>query len=143
MWWLQSHDGKLLVVSVLYKIASASNSALSHSLRAAKLATTRGKYLPPFDAQRLLPQFKSFFLFRGSMTTPPCTGGSTSYVRVIQHAMSLLNHNFRGLPAGVTWVLMQHPSTISAKLLSLLPDKHNFRPPQPIGMRKVEVRNQI
>jgi carbonic anhydrase len=107
-----SKDGKLLIVSVLYKIGHSTNPALSRTLGRAKTATSSGKFLPPFDAAQLLPQFKSFFLFRGSMTTPPCTGG-------------------------VIWVLMQHPSTISASMVMPL-HLSNIRPIQPIGMRQIE-----
>jgi carbonic anhydrase len=62
----------------------------------------------------LLPTERSYYYYRGSFTSPPCT-------------------------EGVDWIVFRAYRTVSMRTLLTFPFKSNFRPPQPLGDRKVYV----
>jgi carbonic anhydrase len=67
------------------------------------------------DAAALLPGERSFYAYKGSLTTPPCT-------------------------EGVKWIVMKSPISVSGgqieKFLSVI--GHNARPVQPLNDRMIE-----
>ena len=60
----------------------------------------------------LPPDWKDFYFYEGSFTTPPCT-------------------------EGVKWVVLQSRPVVSKAMLAAFPFKGNFRPPQPLNGRVV------
>ncbi len=68
-----------------------------------------------FNAARLLPDFRNYTSFMGSLTTPPCT-------------------------EGVLWLVMKQPMQVSDEQISMFQRlyRHNARPVQPIGERLIK-----
>lgn len=71
-------DGKLAVIGVFVdELAMKTNAEFQNILNAAHLSAT-----PTFTANpaKLLPTMAKFYLYSGSLTTPPCTEGVNWYV---------------------------------------------------------------
>jgi carbonic anhydrase len=108
-------EGRLAVVAVLFRegTGNAAIEAMIDHLPAAKeqqVATDA-----TIDAAMLLPATRSYYTFGGSLTTPPCT-------------------------EGVTWFVLQTPSTISSSELGTLARLYpnNVRPVQPLNARTIK-----
>lgn len=105
----QAKDGTLAVVAAFFKVGHA-NAALAKILAAVPTTTSEVNILPWHDlnVQALLPSNRSFYHFKGSLTTPPCS-------------------------EGVQWFVMQQPVELSAqqleRFMQVLPIK-NARPIQ-------------
>jgi carbonic anhydrase len=107
-------EGRLAVVAVLFRegTGNAAIEAMIDHLPTAKeqqVATDA-----TIDAAMLLPTTRSYYTFGGSLTTPPCT-------------------------EGVTWFVLQTPSTISSSELGTLARLYpnNARPLQPLNARTI------
>jgi carbonic anhydrase len=111
-------EGHLAVVAVLFN-EGASNAGIKAVVE--HIPTVKEKEIAAgatVDATSLLPQTRSYYTFRGSLTTPPCS-------------------------EGVTWFVLQTPSTLSNSELQTLLRlyAHNARPVQPVNARKVKAEN--
>lgn len=85
-------EGELVVVAVMFNKGAANtelNKLWSIMPGLAEQSTTLQAHL---DLNKLLPKNKTYWRFSGSLTTPPCS-------------------------EGVTWIVMQHPMTLSAEQL--------------------------
>jgi carbonic anhydrase len=106
--------GNLAVVAVLFT-PGASNPAIRKIV--VSLPSVKGHEATAntaVDASSLLPSMNNYYTFAGSLTTPPCT-------------------------EGVTWYVLQTPSTLSTEELNPLAKlyPHNARPIQPLNSRTV------
>jgi carbonic anhydrase len=108
-------EGHLAVVAVLFD-KGASNAALKVLVE--HLPSVKEREIASdgtLDATRLLPRTREYYTFKGSLTTPPCS-------------------------EGVTWFVLQSPSTLSNSeletLVKLYP--HNVRPVQSLNARIVK-----
>jgi len=111
-------ESHLAVVAVLFK-EGASDAAIKAVVD--HLPTTQEQEMTTdetIDATTLLPQTRNYYTFAGSLTTPPCT-------------------------EGVTWFVLQTPSTLSDPELKTLAKlyPHNVRPVQPLNARTVKAGN--
>jgi carbonic anhydrase len=111
-------EGQLAVVAVLFT-EGASDAGIKAVVE--HLPTVKEQEITTdatVAATSLLPQTRNYYTFRGSLTTPPCS-------------------------EGVTWFVLQRPSTLShselAALVKLYP--HNVRPVQPVNARTVKAEN--
>jgi len=109
-------EGHLAVVAVLLDAGSANplvKTLWSH-LPKEKNAETAVDTVK-IDATSLLPQDRSYYTFKGSLTTPPCS-------------------------EGVTWFVLRHPTSVSvdqiARFAAVYP--MNARPVQPLNGREIE-----
>jgi len=107
-------EGHLAVVAVLFKQGAsdaAVKAVVDHLPSQKEQETTVDTTI---DATSLLPQTRSYYTFGGSLTIPPCT-------------------------EGVTWFVLQTPSTLSSEELATLAKlyPHNARPLQPLNDRTV------
>lgn len=107
-------EGHIAVVAVLFD-EGASNAGIKAVVE--HIPTVKEREInadTTVDANSLLPQTRSYYTFKGSLTTPPCS-------------------------EGVTWFVLQTPSTLSNSeletLVRLYP--HNARPVQPVNARTV------
>lgn len=111
-------EGHIAVVAVLFN-EGASNAGIKAVVE--HMPTAKEKEITAdatVDATSLLPQTQSYYTFKGSLTTPPCS-------------------------EGVTWFVLRTPSTLSKSeletLVRLYP--HNARPVQPVNARTVKAEN--
>lgn len=108
----QRHDGKKLVVSVLF-VTGEQNKAVTlldwHSL-----APSESRALPAFDPSGLMPDRLGYFWYNGSLPYPPCT-------------------------EGVHWVVLRSHPSVSSTQLAAFPIKKNAnqRPVQPLHQREI------
>ena len=107
--------GDLAVVAVLVRIGAANET---FGKIESSFPETPSERKPPgvqINPSGLLPPKASYYTFRGSLTTPPCT-------------------------EGVTWFVLKTPITISADQVkafaAIFP--HNARPIQPLGSRIIQ-----
>lgn len=108
-------DGHLAVVAVLFQ-EGASNAAVKEvvdHLPGGKEQEVSSS--ATINAMDILPRNRSYYTFQGSLTTPPCT-------------------------EGVTWFVLQTPSTLSQAELQALAKlyPHNARPVQSLNARTVK-----
>jgi carbonic anhydrase len=110
----KSNDGKVAVVEILYMVGNENLAlkAIFDSLptkEGEKKSLERG-----LNANHLLPASRSYYGFRGSLTTPPCT-------------------------EDVLWLVIKQPLEISAAQLAAFQKLYpmNARPVQPLNGRKV------
>jgi carbonic anhydrase len=111
----EASDGKVAAVAVFLKAGSANTTVQQLWER---MPNTPGKEEViagvEVNPTGLLPRDTSYYMYRGSLTAPPCT-------------------------EGVTWFVMKTPVDISAEQISafaaLYP--HDVRPPQPLNGRVV------
>jgi carbonic anhydrase len=108
-------DGDLAVVAVMFNIGKA-NTELQKLWNTmpekAEQTTTIDTHL---DLNQLLPKNKTYWRFSGSLTTPPCS-------------------------EGVTWLILQHPMTLSEEQLekfSHTMHHNNNRPVQSLNGRLI------
>jgi carbonic anhydrase len=112
----KSADGKLAVVAVFFDEGRA-NPAIATAW--ANMPKTEGKENKPIgvkvDASQLLPSDREYYMFSGSLTTPPCT-------------------------EGVTWLVMAHKMTMSKEQIEAFAvlDPNDYRPVQPLNGRKIQ-----
>jgi carbonic anhydrase len=106
-------EGHLAVVAVLYRLG-AENPTLAEVWGVSpKVAETKHALWSPIDPKGLLPKGQDYYLFSGSLTTPPCT-------------------------EGVRWVVMKEPLTVSqAQVDTFIEMMHgpNNRPLQAVNAR--------
>lgn len=108
-----SADGRLLVISTLYKVGRESEY-LKSSLywdELPSLVQGTKRFMPNLlspGTEILDPTY--YIMYKGSLTTPPCT-------------------------EGVTRIVMRVHPTLSLDQLVLFPHQQNFRPPQPLNGR--------
>ena len=108
----RSDDGALAVVAVLFREGPA-NRALATVWAGLPAAPTSPIPVPDaVDLPALLPELRTSWRYRGSLTTPPCT-------------------------EGVSWIVLDEPLALSAGQIrafaSIFPN--NFRPVQALGER--------
>jgi carbonic anhydrase len=113
----QGPNGKLAVVGVFIEEGS-SNEALSgiwNQLPEAKGETSQAASAQ-INAEQLLPGERQYFLYPGSLTTPPCS-------------------------EGVTWMVMDEPIEMSGEQIAALRSiiGTSNRPVQPLGSRELRV----
>lgn len=111
----KDETGALAVVAILFE-PGAANPALAEIL-AHLPAHAGGEEAPAglgFDAAGLLPAQRSYFTFKGSLTTPPCS-------------------------EGVTWFVLRTPVTASQAQIDAFASHypHNARPVQPLEGRPI------
>ncbi|HTH94339.1 MAG TPA: carbonic anhydrase family protein [Rhodocyclaceae bacterium] len=106
-------DGHLAVVAVLFELGQE-NAALKDIFAALPTDAGTAKPLSTFNTADLLPSDRSYYAFKGSLTTPPC------------------NENVR-------WQVLKQPLTISAAQFAAFKAIYplNARPVQPLNGRKV------
>ena len=110
----RSDDGGLAVVGVLLR-AGAANEVLAPIWTRLPLQTGAAAALPDaVPMAELLPERRTAWRYRGSLTTPPCT-------------------------EGVSWIVMTEPVTLSAAQIAAFGALYprNFRPVQPLAGRKL------
>lgn len=108
-------EGKLAVVGLLFK-QGKENDALKPVFASLPAKEGATKALEPgIDATALLPADKSYYAFKGSLTTPPCS-------------------------EDVRWQVLKTPVDISAAQLAAFKKlyKMNARPVQPLNGRTVQ-----
>ena len=108
----RSDRGALAVVGVLLG-EGAANKALAPIWERLPSQVNWAVALPEkIDVMALLPEPKTAWRYRGSLTTPPCT-------------------------EGVSWIVMSEPVSLSAAQITAFGALHprNFRPPQPLRGR--------
>jgi carbonic anhydrase len=120
----QNQLGDLAVVGVMMNIGSEYNSLVESIMKLSPLANgSLGMDGVTLNARDLLPDDKSYYMYSGSLTTPPCT-------------------------EGVRWFLMKNPVTVSPysvqqmhKIVGLFPSyegfQNNNRPIVPLHGRAV------
>ena len=112
-----SKDGQLAVVAVMYEqskenkvLKKICNKIFSHMDEVTECA------LSSKDINTLLPVNKAYYIFDGSLTTPPCS-------------------------EGVRWLVLQDYPQVSAeqakKFVNVMMKGRNNRPVQPLNARKV------
>lgn len=104
----QSSSGKILVVGVFFKVGKE-NKTLE------KILGTPKKEIINVDIAQLLTGPKAYYVYSGSLTTPPCT-------------------------EGLTWVVLANPIELSEQQLQFFREvimQNNSRPPQPLNNRVV------
>jgi carbonic anhydrase len=111
----QNAEGELAVLAVLFEDADADNASLAQIL---ETAPRRKGERPAAELKLreddLLPRDRSYYLYSGSLTTPPCS-------------------------EGVRWFVLQSPRGVSAKQVKAFAKLAgtNAREPQPIHSRLV------
>lgn len=113
----KSNDGQLLVVGVLFE-EGKSNSELKKILAQAPKHEGEVALKTSINPLSLLPKYRGYYAFQGSLTTPPCT-------------------------EGVQWVVMKSPIEASRKQIH---DMHDIlhdvaRAIQPTNNRLIESAN--
>jgi carbonic anhydrase len=108
-------EGHLAVVAVLFKEGesnAAIKTVIDHLPKVKEQEMTTDATI---NAADILPKSRNYYTFLGSLTTPPCT-------------------------EGVTWFVLQTPSTISKAELDTLSKlyPHNVRPVQPLNSRALK-----
>ncbi|MCX7759766.1 MAG: carbonic anhydrase family protein [Hydrogenothermaceae bacterium] len=108
----KSDKGELLVIGVMIK-EGPSNGILREIFNQAPVEEGEKELKLPFNIYSLLPKNRDYYLYSGSLTTPPCT-------------------------EGVTWIVLKTPITASKdeieKFRTIM--KHpNNRPIQPLNSR--------
>lgn len=109
-------QSELAVVGILFRLGEA-NPAVQHFIDAVPIHPG-DDYFPSehFDAMDMLPSENSYYGYRGSLTTPPCT-------------------------EGVRWLVMSEIQEVSQEqvdqLSALTGNIENSRPVQPLGDRSV------
>jgi carbonic anhydrase len=111
----KNKEGHLAVVAVLFNEGAgdpALKAVIDHLPTVKEQEVTANTTV---DATGLLPQTRNYYTFSGSLTTPPCS-------------------------EGVTWFVLQRPSTLSNVELKTLAKlyPHNARPVQPLNERTVK-----
>ena len=110
----KSSDGSLLVVGVFVKVG-AENGAAQPFIEATSLGKgEKSSHAQTITWAGLLPKVLDNFVYRESLTTPPCT-------------------------EGVTWVVLRTPVEFSADQIARLQKAYrgNNRPVQEIGSREI------
>ena len=110
----QTVDGQLAVIALLIEAGKA--SAALQSIFANLPAATGKRYLiPAMNVIDMLPDLSKYYLFNGSLTTPPCS-------------------------EGVKWYIVKKTLTLSAQQIQSFKKifKQNARPIQPLNGRVVE-----
>ena len=108
----RSEAGSLVVVGVLFREGPA-NRALAPVWSSLPVAAGPPRAVPDaVDLPALLPELRTSWRYRGSLTTPPCT-------------------------EGVAWIVLTEPLALSAGQIeafaAIFPN--NYRPVQPLGDR--------
>ena len=108
----RSDRGALAVVGVLLGEGAANEALAPIWARIPSHAGSAEAVPDVVDAEVLLPEPRTAWRYRGSLTTPPCT-------------------------EGVSWIVMSEPVTLSAAQIAAFGAlyAHNFRPVQPLGRR--------
>lgn len=107
--------GEITVVAVMFDKGAANEELDKIWKPMPQQADRQADLTTHLDLNNLLPKVKTYWRFSGSLTTPPCS-------------------------EGVTWLVMQHPLTLSAAQLETLTHTlrhHNNRPVQPLHGRLV------
>jgi len=113
----QAKDGSLAVVAVMFTYGKY-NPVLGKiwaEFPKMKKGKKLGLYLSDRDIRALLPRYKSYYEFMGSLTTPPCS-------------------------EGVKWVVLKHTMQVSREQLAAfynLLGHANNRPIQPTNGREI------
>jgi carbonic anhydrase len=107
----KNRRGQILVVAVLFTEGKA--NAVIEAMDWRKLPSmTMFTVKQVLDPRMLLPADTTYYFYRGSLTTPPCT-------------------------ENVMWTVLRAPMTASKEQIAAFPFRHNFRPPQALNIRKV------
>lgn len=115
----KNQHGDIAIVAVMFDIGEP-NQAIQNLWES--FPTMEGNSMPifsPVDINQLLPDNKTYWLYSGSITTPPCT-------------------------EGVTWVVLKKPVALSAEQLDkfhYIVGPANNRPPQPLNERTITDSN--
>lgn len=109
--------GKLAVIAVLFK-QGKENAALKEIFDRMPREEGQVALANPFDITSVLPPSLGYYVFAGSLTTPPCS-------------------------EGVAWQVLKEPVELSAAQISTFRHifKMNARPVQPLNGRKVQESN--
>lgn len=119
----QATDGSLAVIGVFFKVGAA-NAAIEKIL--SQVPTAEGDVQDfeqqgmAFPAETLLPLDHHFYVFQGSLTTPPCS-------------------------EPVQWFVMKQPIELSSEQLARfkqLIGKGNARPTQPLQQREIRLSKE-
>jgi carbonic anhydrase len=109
----QDDKGNYLVVGVMFE--EGEHNAVMNELPAFRAARGLGPLEQPFDYNKLFVGQSEYFLYNGSLTTPPCT-------------------------EGVQWAVMKKPVIASQEQIQFFHDKLGFdnnRPTQPHNARSI------
>ncbi len=107
-------DGRIAVIGVLMSVGDENEALAPLFTDLPREAHETVAIDARIDANALLPKKKTFFMYQGSLTTPPCA-------------------------QRVTWLVMQTPTQLSAAQLAAFKQifTRNNRPTQPLHGRKV------
>jgi carbonic anhydrase len=108
-------DGNLAVVALMFKEGAENNALVKIWALIPEKAGVKTLLPSPFDVAQLLPSNHDYYLFNGSLTTPPCT-------------------------EGVRWLVIKEPVSASKEQVeAFLHVMHhpNNRPVQPVNARPV------
>jgi carbonic anhydrase len=108
----QNEAGELLVVGVLFR--EGERNKLMDQLPSFRAERGEDPETAPFDYNDLFPARDRYFLYNGSLTTPPCS-------------------------EGVRWVVMQHPVTASPDQIQHYHDLLGFDNNRPIQPRNARI----
>lgn len=108
----RSDTGGLAVVGVLLREGSANGTLAPIWARLPRQAGSQSVLPAAVPVAQLLPETRTAWRYRGSLTTPPCT-------------------------EGVSWIVMTGPVTLSAAQIAAFSALYprNYRPVQPLGRR--------
>lgn len=115
----KNHHGDIAIVAVMFDVGEPNQAIqnLWESFPAMKDSSM--PLFSPVDINQLLPDNKAYWLYSGSLTTPPCT-------------------------EGVSWVVLKKPVALSAEQLDkfrYIVGPANNRPTQPLNQRKITDSN--
>lgn len=113
----QAKDGSLAVIAVMFTFGKENPVIAKIWSQFPNMQKDKkvGLYLTDKDINSLLPRYKSYYEFMGSLTTPPCT-------------------------EGVKWIVLKNPMNISKKQLAAFYNilgHANNRPIQPTNGREI------
>lgn len=111
--------GDIAIVAVMFDVGEPNQAIQNLWESFPAMEDSSMPIFSPVNINQLLPDNKTYWRYRGSLTTPPCT-------------------------EGVTWAVLKTPVTLSADQLDkfhYIVGSANNRPPQPLNERKIEESN--
>lgn len=115
----KNQHGDIAIVAVMFDVDEPNQAIQNLWESFPAMEDSSMPIFSPVNINQLLPDNKTYWRYRGSLTTPPCT-------------------------EGVTWAVLKTPVTLSADQLDkfhYIVGSANNRPPHPLNERKIEESN--